>query len=949
MHFYKKKEESNSNNEYIKMIEEIKSDEINNVCFECGSSSPEFISINNGVFLCKECVQNHFNFPKEISTIIINDLCSLNSNEVKKLYLGGNKKLIEFINFDYPSLKQFPPNILYKTRAIDYYRKRLDFYIVGGIKPLKPLFESAYQLINSNSNINLNNNLNNRKDLFMSPKINISTEKIFNTTELTPILEGNQLEDENNCSTISVNKGEEEPNKEQKKNIIPLSESITKNESTFIYSPQKPRTLNGNNSAIISSNSSINNDSSRNNKNNSKVITYKKHVVNNSFKTDKNINQSLNNINEEMNIIPERIMSRNFSDINLPESSSNLNINNERNNINLNDENFGDDNTIRIIDGCMNLSPENDSSSCNVRNIKENNDSIQLTSNRDKNEDTNDANAKIDDLKIKRENEQSSRSIKFSISTLENLNDKSNKENNSQKEEKSKKSTIINDKNNSEENIEDSDKNIFKKDKKKHKKEKEIDNSEDNNEENNNHIKVNKKEDKEKNVIKKNVSRNNNKAVDKNSEDSDDEENKNENKLKNKTMNEIKHKKNNTTYISKTHKIEYDDSDSDEYESSESEEVIEGNIKSEKKAKNKTFVKSYNTKTHNQTTKENKSIKPITHKKIENMKKGKSTLGSSKKYKRTKKVLIEEEAEEEEEEEEEEENEKHKNKNTKKVKYITPKEKDASKYSQKRTKKLNHTEDKVKKAKKENKTNKPVKHLKANISTQRSFDDYEEDEYEDEFVSKESKRTHTVINKNGGTKKEKYFKEVLNKKGKSDNFFDNNDSQDGDINPLKYFKKSFRKIQEEKFVFGDEDEEEEEEEEEDDKKCKSKKIIKVVKEKVVPKKVKKNGVFEILDSDSDDFYEKYDGLKNKNIIASNKKVKTKKIIYYDNFDDDEDEFENEKKVKKTKKNNDKSYKTNAKRVKKKIVKEDDDESEENSEDEKENKKTVVKRKYKTHK
>ena len=661
MHFYKKKEESNSNNEYIKMIEEIKSEEINNVCFECGSSSPEFISINNGVFLCKECVQNHFNFPKEISTIIINDLCSLNSNEVKKLYLGGNKKLIEFINFDYPSLKQFPPNILYKTRAVDYYRKRLQFYIVGGIKPLKPLFESAYQLISLNNNVNLNNNLNNRKDLFMSPKVNISTEKLFNTTELTPILEGNQLEDENNCSTISAKKGEEDSNQEQKKSIIPLSDSITKNESTFIYSPQKPRTLNGNNSAIISSNSSIINDSSRNNKNSSKVITYKKHVVNNSFKTDKNNSQSMNNINEEVNIIPERNIIRNFSDINLPDSSSNLNINNERNNINLNDENFGDDNTIRIIDGCMNFTPENDSSSCNVKNNKENNDSIQLTSNRDKNEDANDANAKTDDLKSKRENEQSSRSIKFSISTLENLNDKSNKENNSPKEEKSKKNKNVKDKNNSEENNEDSDNNIYIKDTEEHKKTKEIENSEDNNEENkdhdHDHIKINRKDEKdekEKNITKKKICRNNYKAAEKNDEDSDEEEI--ENKLKNKTINEIKRKKNNTTYISKTHKIEYDDSDSDEYESSESEEVNEGdkiNINSQRNTKNKAFVKNYNTKTHNLTTNEKKKIKPITHKRIENMKKGKSTLASNKKYKRTKKILIEEEEEQEEEEEEE--------------------------------------------------------------------------------------------------------------------------------------------------------------------------------------------------------------------------------------------------------------------------------------------------------
>ena len=100
----------------------------------------------------------------------------------------------------------------------------------------------------------------------------------------------------------------------------------------------------------------------------------------------------------------------------------------------------------------------------------------------------------------------------------------------------------------------------------------------------------------------------------------------------------------------------------------------------------------------------------------------------------------------------------------------------------------------MKKAK-ENKTTKPSKHLKANISTQISFDDYEEeededeDQYEDEFVSKESKKTHTIINQKGGTKKEKYFKEVLNKKGKKDNFFYSNDSSNSDINPLKKFKK----------------------------------------------------------------------------------------------------------------------------------------------------------------
>ena len=216
MQFYRKKEGISLNNEYIKMIEQIKSDQINNVCFECGANNPEYISINNGVFICQECIQGHFQFPQEISQIKINDLYSLNNNEVQKIYLGGNKKLIEFINFDFPRLKQFPPNILYKTRAIDYYRKKLEFLVKGGTKPLKPIFESAYQLINLQNNIS---NAGCKNDLFLSPKI-YNKEKLFNTTQLTPILEGNQLEDENNVSSFSEEKNEDKIKDKPKTNYF---------------------------------------------------------------------------------------------------------------------------------------------------------------------------------------------------------------------------------------------------------------------------------------------------------------------------------------------------------------------------------------------------------------------------------------------------------------------------------------------------------------------------------------------------------------------------------------------------------------------------------------------------------------------------------------------------------------------------------------------------------
>ena len=373
MKFYKKKEEISLNNEYIKMLESIKLEQINNVCFECGANDPEYISINNSIFICQECVQGHLQFPQEISQIIINDLYSLNSNEVKKLYLGGNKKLIEFINFDFPRLKQFPPNILYKTKAVEYYRKRLEFLVKGGTMPLKPLLESSYQLINI-PNENSYNNINNRKDLFLSPKIN-NNEKIF-STQLTPILEGNQLEDENNISSYSEQKDENcnEKIEEKKSNILSILDNNIKNESTFIYSPQKPRTLNGSNSAFISTNNSIlnkslQNDSNKNNKNgNSKIINNYKND-DDSIKNDNIYDES----NKSNNIVIEEKfhLDKNISDI-----KDNLNINACEKNIN--NDNYGDDNTIRIIDGYMNFSKENDSSDF-IKNNKDNNDSIQLS------------------------------------------------------------------------------------------------------------------------------------------------------------------------------------------------------------------------------------------------------------------------------------------------------------------------------------------------------------------------------------------------------------------------------------------------------------------------------------------------------------------------------------------------------------------------------------------
>ena len=129
----------------------------NNECFECSNLYPEFISLNNAIFLCKNCVKNHIHFPKYISNIFKNDLNNLTLKNIQYLCCGGNEKLKQFIKNEFPRLKKFSYQNLYRTYAMDYYRKYLEYLIEGGIKPIKPNKNKAYELLKTNNNKKIKN------------------------------------------------------------------------------------------------------------------------------------------------------------------------------------------------------------------------------------------------------------------------------------------------------------------------------------------------------------------------------------------------------------------------------------------------------------------------------------------------------------------------------------------------------------------------------------------------------------------------------------------------------------------------------------------------------------------------------------------------------------------------------------------------------------------------
>ena len=142
------------NTEKLRKIKEIKNNELNKECFDCGACYPEYISINNGVFICKDCINVHNKFPKQISNTLKNNLSSLNNKELEYMFLGGNQKLLEFVNYEYPQLHKFKINILYQTKAMQYYRNYLNYLVNGGVKPIRPSEQiNAYELIDLNEEI----------------------------------------------------------------------------------------------------------------------------------------------------------------------------------------------------------------------------------------------------------------------------------------------------------------------------------------------------------------------------------------------------------------------------------------------------------------------------------------------------------------------------------------------------------------------------------------------------------------------------------------------------------------------------------------------------------------------------------------------------------------------------------------------------------------------------
>ncbi len=86
-----------------------------------GAVHPQWVSINNAVYVCYNCSGLHRGFGVQISFIRSLSMDAISDKQYKTLEMGGNKRFAEFMGRY--RLGEEPSKVKYRTHAAEYYRQ----------------------------------------------------------------------------------------------------------------------------------------------------------------------------------------------------------------------------------------------------------------------------------------------------------------------------------------------------------------------------------------------------------------------------------------------------------------------------------------------------------------------------------------------------------------------------------------------------------------------------------------------------------------------------------------------------------------------------------------------------------------------------------------------------------------------------------------------------------